>query len=582
MKNIIKEYCDYFMENTQDYIRRTDLVNIIYEFNFLLHLDYKYKLNCFNLSDNKELTIKEFFEIWKKILIKEDCNILENEKRLLGEIIEELEYLQYIKFYLNNLLNFMMKYDDDFIKEIMVENLFDYYGMQGAIYSSSSENVKLANKLLEINKDDNVLDLCSGIGDFLTFVHGNNDYKSITGIEINRQANLINEIRLTVLGAKYTTNTEDVLTSQINNKYEKVFSEYPLGVRIDKFKMEEIMQTNEMRFKWVKMPANSTDWIFINILLTVLKENGKAITIVPDGPLFKTADKKYKEDLLKNNLIETIIKLPRAFNKWVSINLNMVVFSSNNKEINMIDASKEEKAEDILKLINEESDKKRKVSIEEILENDSVLTVNNYIGNQKIEYHNPQKLSQYVTDIFRGYQLTASEQKKLEDENGEYEILTISNIKNGIIDDNLVRIKSDKNIERYLVKNGDIIISSKGTRIKIAVANFINRKVIANGNLIVLRIDQTRLNPFYLAMYLNSTEGKNILKQIQTGTVIISINPSRLKNIKISTFDIEKQEKMAKKYLAKQQQYIMAKNHLEQLKMELDNFYDQEIERLNK
>lgn len=582
MKNIIKEYCDYFMENTQDYIRRTDLVNIIYEFNFLLHLDYKYKLNCFNLSDNKELTIKEFFEIWKKILIKEDCNILENEKRLLGEIIEELEYLQYIKFYLNNLLNFMMKYDDDFIKEIMVENLFDYYGMQGAIYSSSSENVKLANKLLEINKDDNVLDLCSGIGDFLTFVHCNNDYKSITGIEINRQANLINEIRLTVLGAKYTTNTEDVLTSQINNKYEKVFSEYPLGVRIDKFKMEEIMQTNEMRFKWVKMPANSTDWIFINILLTVLKENGKAITIVPDGPLFKTADKKYKEDLLKNNLIETIIKLPRAFNKWVSINLNMVVFSSNNKEINMIDASKEEKAEDILKLINEESDKKRKVSIEEILENDSVLTVNNYIGNQKIEYHNPQKLSQYVTDIFRGYQLTASEQKKLEDENGEYEILTISNIKNGIIDDNLVRIKSDKNIERYLVKNGDIIISSKGTRIKIAVANFINRKVIANGNLIVLRIDQTRLNPFYLAMYLNSTEGKNILKQIQTGTVIISINPSRLKNIKISTFDIEKQEKMAKKYLAKQQQYIMAKNHLEQLKMELDNFYDQEIERLNK
>ena len=112
------------------------------------------------------------------------------------------------------------------------------------------------------------------------------------------------------------------------------------------------------------------------------------------------------------------------------------------------------------------------------------------------------------------------------------------------------------------------------------MANVSDRKIIANGNLIVLRVDKTKINPYFLAMYLNSEEGRITLKQIQTGTVIISINPSRLKDIKISTFDIKEQEKMVKEYLEKQKQYIVLKKQLEQVKMDLDNFYDNEIKKL--
>ena len=115
---------------------------------------------------------------------------------------------------------------------------------------------------------------------------------------------------------------------------------------------------------------------------------------------------------------------------------------------------------------------------------------------------------------------------------------------------------------RYLINNNDVIITSKGTRIKIAVANIGDRKIIANGNLIVLRVDSSKLNPYYLAMYLSSKEGNTILNRIQTGRMILSINPRKLADITISTIDLEKQNEVAKKYQCLQEQLIFAKKHI--------------------
>ena len=175
--------------------------------------------------------------------------------------------------------------------------------------------------------------------------------------------------------------------------------------------------------------------------------------------------------------------------------------------------------------------------------------------------------------------MTSKEVDELADENGEYEILTISDIDNGIISTNLKKVSVDDNrFERYLVKENDIIITSKGTRIKIAVvSNIGDRKIVANGNLIVLRIDTKKLNPYYLASYLNSSNGQATLNQIQTGSVIISINPSSLVEINISTFDIETQNEIAKKYLTKQQQYLIAKEHLKKIEEEYENYFDDKI-----
>ena len=183
--------------------------------------------------------------------------------------------------------------------------------------------------------------------------------------------------------------------------------------------------------------------------------------------------------------------------------------------------------------------------------------------------------------MFRGYQAPAAEIKKLENKNGEYELLTISDIDNGIISDELLHLEYDKRLERYVLKEDDIVITSKGNNIKVAVASRIgNRKIVAHGNLIVIRLKGNKLNSNYLAMYLNSSYGRRELFKLQTGSVIFSINPNQIKQLQI--FDLERyeQEKLSKKYLSKKQQYVIAKNHLNLIEKEIECFFENETERL--
>ena len=81
-------------------------------------------------------------------------------------------------------------------------------------------------------------------------------------------------------------------------------------------------------------------------------------------------------------------------------------------------------------------------------------------------------------------------------------------------------------------------------------------------------------------MYLNSSDGQTILNQIQTGAVIISINPSRLVDITISTIPLEKQNKIAENYKNKQLQILLAKEHIKQLEQEKNDFFEKEVEEL--
>ena len=95
-----------------------------------------------------------------------------------------------------------------------------------------------------------------------------------------------------------------------------------------------------------------------------------------------------------------------------------------------------------------------------------------------------------------------------------------------------------------------------------------------------MRLDTTKINPLYLEMYLNSSDGQTILNQIQTGAVIISINPSRLVDITISTIPLEKQNKIAENYKNKQLQILLAKEHIKQLEQEKNDFFEKEVEEL--
>lgn len=561
----------------------------IYELCFLRYVSKK---SFIDLTYQKTVKISDIVEKFNNLLYSNDKNnYLKNcheDIDLVEETIKEIKKFEYSIYDVKNIICFLSNCSDNAIKNIMSFDIFSNEGFRCDKTCTPEQLCKIINLFLDINRSDEVLDICSSYGNYLVNVGICYSYKSLTGIEINSVTALISKLRLSVLGFNSKIITADLFSLDYSKKYDKILCDYPWRMKLDKITQDYLSHcTKKMKFNW-KIVTGSYDWYFINILLTLLNEKGKGLVLLPAGPLFKAIDETFRKDLIDNGLVEAVIKVP-SIRKYTSIEQYAMVISHNNESVKFIDISKEVEGDrfkqvvlmnKVTDIINDDKNKNVVVkSKEELANNGYLLKVDNYVDVKKIQYHNPRKLADFVLDKYRGYQMSSKEVEELEDENGEYEILTISDIDNGIISSDLKKVSvNDNRFERYLVQENNVIISSKGTRIKIAVVNNIeDRKIVANGNLLVLRIDTNKLNPYYLASYLNSSNGQATLNKIQTGSVIISINPSNLIEMNISTFDIETQERIANKYLTKQKQYLIAKEHLKKIEEEYENFFDDEV-----
>ena len=113
-----------------------------------------------------------------------------------------------------------------------------------------------------------------------------------------------------------------------------------------------------------------------------------------------------------------------------------------------------------------------------------------------------------------------------------------------------VRIEDTRKFNKYCVKDGDIVITAKNTTIKSAIyRSHGNYKAILTGNLIAIRVNETKLNPYYLKAFFDSQQGESVIKSIQTGTSIITLNPNSLKEMKISLLDMSLQSEIAEEYI---------------------------------
>ena len=194
------------------------------------------------------------------------------------------------------------------------------------------------------------------------------------------------------------------------------------------------------------------------------------------------------------------------------------------------------------------------VTLDEIVKNDFYLGFGRYCSYSLI---NPCTLGNVTRNIFRGYQINAKELDQIsienEEEDSEYRIINISDIRaEGFVSRVLkaVRIEDTRKFNKYCVKDGDIIITAKNTTIKSAIyRSHGNYKAILTGNLIAIRVNETKLNPYYLKAFLDSQQGESVIKSIQTGTSIITLNPNSLKEMKISLLDMSLQVEIAEEYM---------------------------------
>lgn len=448
----------------------------------------------------------------------------------------------------------------------------------------------LVKGLFNIEDKSSIMDLGCGNGDFLVNCAKDNRNNIYYGYEINYNSKLLSNIRLTLLGVNNIVYEGDVLKQDNIRKADFIFSHPPFGLRVGRI-FEENRETEHLYGSKYR-PSQTSEWLFINRIISGLNEEGRGVVVVPEGALINLLDIEQRKFLVDNNYIEAVIKLPVNLFPYTSISTSLIVLrkNKNSKMCKFIDASElcdkngrvvTLRVDDILKLYN--SNETTEVSIEEIVKNEFVLTVNKYRSLEDIKIENPVKLESLVEDVFRGVQIQADVLHKYttnEDSDGVYKIVASGDIVDSSFDvDKLEKFESQKNYDRYLLKNNDVLISCKSTKVKTAIVDIKEgEKVIPSGSIIVVRCDTAKLKPVYLKMFLDSDIGTKLLASIQTGTIIISINPKALMGLTIACVDLEKQEELSTKYLGTLDMIRLEKMKIEKLEQKLKSIYNDFME----
>ncbi len=151
-----------------------------------------------------------------------------------------------------------------------------------------------------------------------------------------------------------------------------------------------------------------------------------------------------------------------------------------------------------------------------------------------------------VADVFRGKAVTEKA------DGGNVAVINISNITDtGITYESLDTIVAEeRKIGRYLLEDGDVLVTTKGYAVKIAVYERQEKMTIASSNLCVIRPNTRLMNGTYLKLFLESETGKLLIKALQRGTAIININSQDLCEIEVPVPPLDEQLEIASEYNA--------------------------------
>ena len=419
--------------------------------------------------------------------------------------------------------------------------------------NSTSDNVSnLAIGILMGNNGkriERILDACSSSGAFLSMYALNNEDKMTKyfGVDINSELCLTAKIRLTLMGIDFKIINGDIFEGQLLlDTFDKIFCEMPFGIKFSGNTKIRMVRNNVDTLT----PMTSPEWGYVVTVLKHLNPDGRMVTVLPNVCLNSVKDVYVRKSLLRQGMVEAVIQLPAGAIGSMSLPVSIVILSNGNKSVRLINGIKycqvgksraDIDVEGIIKLYRsrDDSDDAKTIDNNIIIDNNSVLLPERYDGEADILNHlpHPKLLGEISEEIFRGYQITANERKDMQAESKDRHIvraLTVSDINNSIISRNLERLKDDDaKFSRYYLRDGDIVLSAKGDNVKIAVVEIKNDELIfANGSLNVVRLKEG-YDPYYVCAYLNSEIGKIALSQLQTGSVIKSLNPSSLGEVKI-------------------------------------------------
>lgn len=464
----------------------------------------------------------------------------------------------------------VLKFD---LEHIITElSIFDEVGVSSKEYYPIS-SVEWVNQLVagifKAHGGKTLYNNDCGTGDFIMDMLNKNIVDRAVGNAFNYQDSKIAEIRQFISKRDFSIKNEDWFSNAIleDEKVDMAYCSYPIMYKYEK--EDALKMINSWNFNFPFNKRYSANLLWIIDALTHIKPDGIVVAFVANGVLFNGIDEEVRKYLVTYNYIDAIISLPNGILPYAGASTSLIILRKNrinHQSIRMIDVTdiftehrryryftQDNIAEILNMYLNDNhTEKAIDVSLDEIMTNDAYLGMNRYCTD---DIENAVALDDVVDKIFRGYQLGAKELDNLtpdEGEETEYRIINISDIQaEGFVSSGLRPIKADdkKKYDKFLVEDGDIIITAKNTTIKSAIYRSNgDYKDVLSGNLIAIRVNQKKINPYYLKAFIDSKSGDMAIKSIQTGTSIITINANGLKDMKISLLSMEEQEAIGNEY----------------------------------
>lgn len=528
--------------------------------------------------------------------IQELNNPLINKAELIDSSILEGELRDTIIKYIEDIWDVvkdnLFKFTNEQLKSfILFDNSF-CTGKSGGIVPTPDSVSRLACEILSIKDNEKLLELCSGQGSFAIQSFVSNPNLIYEGVELNYVARDIAIMRLSLIYDNFRIELHNALEYKSEDKADKLFSNYPFMLRSPTLNMCKVKLANSFNLSAETIQRISSDWLFNLIMIDQMKDDGKAVGIMTNGSTWNTFDRNIRKFFVDNGFVEAVISLPSKMFMDTSIPTTMIVLSRNNHSVRMIDATNicvstrrnneftDADIEKIVGMLACDSDVSLLIDKEELADNDYVLYASRYL-NKISEVENGIEFEGIIKNITRGSQLKASEFDELKSDSiTPYQYLTLANVDNGIIDigDNQYLTDMPRKLEKYCVKNNSIVLSKIGVpNFKSAVVSVSNdKKLLANGNLFVIELDETKADPYYIQAYFSSEAGIAAFKNIYAGVSLATISLDKIKKMIIPLPSMERQKDIGAKYAACIDEVVLLRRKLDKVTNRMNHLFDEE------
>ncbi|RZJ34735.1 MAG: hypothetical protein EOO51_08385 [Flavobacterium sp.] len=432
------------------------------------------------------------------------------------------------------------------IFDSLLYSLADLRGKHSGEFIQPIEVTRFIMQFVKLPDNAYVYNPFAGVASFATFLRPHQRYY---GQEINLQTWTIGTLRLMAYGHPFENYKLEDSISNWNNfgEFDLIVSNPPFGLRLNN--------------KSSLYGGEDVDKFLIERSLEQLPKSGQLICILPLSFLYRGGrERGFRQYLVDNNYIDTIISLPQGIFKHTGIPSCIILFNRHYeaRNIKMVDAS-----HFVIDSIHREKrlDDKRLNSV--LSQNDE----NEFVRNISPDILHDSDLNMLVQRYFAGkYEgtplrdLTAF-MPGTRTERGKYgKLVRIRDLKDSIIDNELDLLK----IEPTLLPLGNIrkieqsclLLATRWKTLKPTIFNFENEAIYVSADIIALTINQKLIDPKYLVSALHSENVKNQLEHYRIPGIIPTIFRNDLFRIKVELPPVTEQVRIYNKNV---DQYISSK-----------------------